>query len=257
MTGGWALYPWVPGIVLTSVMVIFLLEFGAQRYVEVRYGYGSSEEGDDEESHSPGQNPGQANDSSDQYSDEPKETSEKKVDTYGSDGADSNQETRKFRQQIAGFLILEGGVVTHSVIIGLTLGTVGARFSILYPVIVFHQAFEGLGIGARMSTIPFPKKLNWLPWFLCVAYGITTPLAVAIGLGVRTTYNRGSYTANVVSGVLDSISAGILIYAGLVELLAKDFLFNPLRTRDNTQLTFMLGSVLLGVMLMALLGKWA
>ena len=54
-----------------------------------------------------------------------------------------------FKQQIAAFLILEFGVIFHSVIIGLNLGVVGDEFSTLYPVIVFHQAFEGLGIGAR------------------------------------------------------------------------------------------------------------
>ena len=38
MTGGWATYPWCSGIVLTSVMLIFLLDFGAERYVEIKYG---------------------------------------------------------------------------------------------------------------------------------------------------------------------------------------------------------------------------
>ena len=84
---------------------------------------------------------------------------------------------RSFRQQIAAFLILEFGVIFHSVIIGLNLGTAGSEFSTLYPVLVFHQSFEGLGIGARMSAILFPKRLNWLPWFLCMGYGLTTPIA--------------------------------------------------------------------------------
>jgi solute carrier family 39 (zinc transporter), member 1/2/3 len=151
---------------------------------------------------------------------------------------------------------LEFGVIFHSVIIGLNLGVVGSEFSTLYPVLVFHQSFEGLGIGARMSAIPF-KSGSWLPWILCSAYGLTTPVSIAIGLGLRTTYNSGSFTANVVSGVLDSMSAGILIYTGLVELLARDFLFNPLRTKDNKRLTFMTVCVFLGAALMALIGKWA
>jgi len=60
------------------------------------------------------------------------------------------------------------------------------------------------------------------------------------GLGVRTTHNSGSFTANVVSGVLDSTSAGILSYTSLVELLARDSLFNPQRTKNNKQLIYML-----------------
>jgi solute carrier family 39 (zinc transporter), member 1/2/3 len=96
-----------------------------------------------------------------------------------------------------------------------------------------------------------------MPIWLCTAYGLTTPIAVAAGLGVRTTYNAGSFTANIVSGVLDSVSAGILIYTGLVELIARDFLFNSDRTHDDKQLAFMVCSMLLGAGIMALLGKWA
>jgi zinc transporter 1/2/3 len=123
-------------------------------------------------------------------------------------------------------------------------------------VLVFHQSFEGLGIGARMSAIPFKRK-SWLPWVLCLTYGLTTPIAIAIGLGVRKTYNPGSNTANIVSGVFDSISAGILIYTSLVELLARDFLFDPCRTNDRRRLGFMIVCTLLGTGVMALLGKWA
>lgn len=53
------------------------------------------------------------------------------------------------------------------------------------------------------------------------------------------------------------MSAGILIYTGLVELLARDFLFNPTRTKDNKRLSFMLVCVCAGAGLMALLGKLA
>lgn len=154
--------------------------------------------------------------------------------------------------------VLEFGVLFHSVIIGLALGTAGrSDFNSLFPVLVFHQSFEGLGIGARLSAIPFPRRWHWLPWAACAAYGLTTPVAIAVGLGLRNTYNAGSFTANVVSGVLDSLSAGILIYTGLVELLARDFLFDPKRTKDSKRLAFMSISVLLGMFLMALLGKWA
>ena len=59
------------------------------------------------------------------------------------------------------------------------------------------------------------------------------------------------------SGVLDSVSAGVLLWTGLVELLARDFLFDPQRTKDNKRLTLMVIYTLLGAGLMALLGKWA
>jgi len=171
---------------------------------------------------------------------------------------EKNEAARHFavQQQLGAFLILEFGIIFHSVIIGLNLGVAGEEFSVLYAVLVFHQSFEGLGIGARLSTIPF-RRGSWTPWILCALYGLSTPVSIAAGLGVRTTYNSGSFTANVVSGVLDSISAGILIYTGLVELLARDFIFNPSRTRNGYRLGFMVTSVFLGAGIMALLAKWA
>jgi zinc transporter 1/2/3 len=256
-------------------MVIFLMDLGAERWVEQKYGMTHAENIEDIITDAPGRsrslthNQLHSGDQDENMHDQiaaaqqqKDSTSTKKGDGYGSDAEKATpsvaeMEERSFRQQIAAFLILEFGVIFHSVIIGLNLGTAGKEFSTLYVVLVFHQSFEGLGIGARMSAIPFPKKLSWLPWVLCTAYGLTTPIAIAIGLGFRNTYNPGSTTANIVSGVLDATSAGILIYTGLVELLARDFLFNPELTRSNKRLTFMMVCILLGAGLMALLGKWA
>jgi zinc transporter 1/2/3 len=105
-------------------------------------------------------------------------------------------EEAAFAQQFAAFSILEAGIIWHSVFIGLNFGVAGSEWSTLYVVLMFHQVFEGLGIGARLSTIPFPPKYkDWLPWMCIMGYGITTPISMAIGLGVRTTYNSGSYEA--------------------------------------------------------------
>ncbi|KAH6887465.1 Zinc/iron permease [Thelonectria olida] len=253
MTGGWAEYTWPPALALTSAMIIFLLDFIAEYYVEMRYGMAHVDvedtvTGTHQDLHSHDQDAQQRKSNS---------ASVDEFDELKVLENDSEKAANSFRSQIAAFLILEFGVLFHSVIIGLNLGVVGDEFKTLYPVLVFHQSFEGLGIGARLSVIPFPRGLRWMPWALCLAYGLTTPIAIAIGLGLRTTYNSGSFTANVVSGVLDSISAGILIYTGFVEMLARDFLYNPQRTNDKKRLAFMLGSLYLGTGIMALLGKWA
>ncbi|CAI7605347.1 unnamed protein product [Penicillium discolor] len=242
MTGHWADYSWCPAIVLASLMGVFLMDFGAERWVELKY--------DPEPMMSTG---GEVRRVDSRVS--ARHADDKKVKEIESQTSELAIE-RSVKQQLAALLILEFGVIFHSVIIGLNLGVAGDEFATLYPVLVFHQSFEGLGIGARMSSIPF-KKGSWLPWFLCSAYGLTTPISIAIGIGLRTTYNPGSFTANVVSGVLDSISAGILVYTGLVELLARDFLFDPHRTQDNRRLAFMVVTMILGAGIMALLGKWA
>ncbi|CCG84037.1 protein of unknown function [Taphrina deformans PYCC 5710] len=290
LTGGWSSYSFVPAIVLVTVMVIFCMDLGAKVYVERKYGLG-----DDHASHNPEHlitdqqdgvhtHNGHIHDAhsstagdialapvaetgpestpptghSDKSNGEYVASASPRTSSEDYSKTDELQIKQSFEQQIAAFYILEFGVIFHSIIIGLNLAVSGwDDFKVLYIVIIFHQSFEGLGIGARMSMIPFPRHLKMMPWLLCAAYGLTTPLAIAIGLGVRTAYNPESFTASIVSGVLDSISAGILIYTGLVELLAADFLFNPQRTKNTKRLLFMLGSVALGAGLMALLGKWA
>jgi len=34
---------------------------------------------------------------------------------------------------------------------------------ILFIVIVFHQTFEGLGLGSRLAFLPLPRSYNWVP----------------------------------------------------------------------------------------------
>jgi len=137
----------------------------------------------------------------------------------------NNRAPSRLDARLVGFFILEFGVIFHSVIIGLTLSTTGAEFNTLFIVIIFHQTFEGLGLGSRLAILPFEKRSPW-PWVLGIAYGLVTPIGMAIGLGLRTTYDSASQTALIVSGILDAISAGILLYTGLVELLAHEFLFS-------------------------------
>lgn len=96
-------------------------------------------------------------------------------------------------------------------------------------------------------------------------YGITTPLGQAIGLALLyspgTSYDPGSSTALILVGVMNAISAGLLLWASLVELLAADFL-------GTGRLTGLMGksvqyrilaafSVLAGAAGMALIGAWA
>lgn len=123
---------------------------------------------------------------------------------------------------------------------------------------MFHQTFEGLGLGSRLASIPWPKSKRWTPYILAVAYGLTTPIAIAIGLGVRESFAPESQTTLIVNGVFDSISAGILLYTGLIELMAHEFMFSPkMRRAPIGTVLAAFGLMSLGAGLMALLGKWA
>ncbi|KAJ2984185.1 hypothetical protein NUW58_g6122 [Xylaria curta] len=134
----------------------------------------------------------------------------------------------------------------------------GDEFNILYVVLVFHQTFEGLGLGSRLATAPWPKNKSWLPYILGLAYALSTPISIAIGLGVRETLQPGSPNALIINGIFDSISAGILIYTGLVELLAHEFMFNEqMRNAGLKVQLFALFWVTVGAGLMAVLAIWA
>ncbi|KAI6140679.1 Zinc/iron permease [Pisolithus tinctorius] len=159
--------------------------------------------------------------------------------------------------QIIGVFILEFGVLLHSLLIGLTLA-VDENFKILFVVVVFHQLFEGLGLGSRLSLLKLSPRYNYVPVVAGIFYAITTPIGIAAGLGVRSTYNPGSTTASIVSGVMDSLSSGILLYTGLVELLAHEFLFNKEMTNaPNGKVAYAVTCMLFGTGIMALLGRWA
>ncbi|GAA5896646.1 hypothetical protein JCM8208_004254 [Rhodotorula glutinis] len=153
---------------------------------------------------------------------------------------------------------LEFGVVLHSFIIGLTLsGTSDEGLGTLVIIIVFHQMFEGLGLGTRLAVLDVSDKYAWLPWVGAVVFSFCTPLGTTIGLGIREGVSMSSGTGSVASGILDSISSGILLYTATVELIAHEIVLNPYyHTCSWTRMWFCLGSFAFGAGIMALLGKW-
>ncbi|CAJ0627182.1 465_t:CDS:2 [Entrophospora sp. SA101] len=156
--------------------------------------------------------------------------------------------------QTIGVVVLEFGICFHSVIIGMALSVAsGTEFISLFCALVFHQTFEGLGLGSRIAALKLPEG-SFKPWLMSLAYGATTPLGIAIGLSVRETYNPSSSTALIVQGVLDAISAGILLYAALVELLASDFIYgSQFRKYSTLQKLYAFFLLLLGAGMMALI----
>lgn len=75
--------------------------------------------------------------------------------------------------QLIAVAILEFGVMLHSIIIGLTLG-VTDEFIVLFIVLIFHQMFEGLGLGSRLSQLNLPSHLKWAPYIAGVLYSVMT-----------------------------------------------------------------------------------
>jgi zinc transporter 1/2/3 len=173
----------------------------------------------------------------------------------GSEPLSPEQKKRKERLQC---ILLELGILFHSVFIGMALSvSIGNEFIILLIAIVFHQTFEGLALGARISAIKWENGAHQ-PWLMALAYGFTTPIGQALGIATHTLYSPGSEIGLIVVGVMNSISAGLLIYASLVELMSEDFLSDEswkcLRGKKRVMACLL---VFFGALLMSLVGAWA
>jgi zinc transporter 1/2/3 len=155
-------------------------------------------------------------------------------------------------------LLLEAGILFHSIFIGMALSVAtGTSFIVLLVAISFHQTFEGFALGSRISAIRFPVG-SFKPWLMAMAYGSTTPIGQAIGLAIHTLYDPASQIGLLTVGFMNAISSGLLLFAGLVELLAEDFLsdesYVTLHGKRRLQAC---ASVVGGALLMALVGAWA
>ncbi|OTB03676.1 hypothetical protein M426DRAFT_59942 [Hypoxylon sp. CI-4A] len=153
--------------------------------------------------------------------------------------------------------LLEGGILFHSVFVGMTVSITIEGFVILLVAILFHQMFEGLGLGSRIAAVPYPKG-SYRPWLLVFAFGTTAPLGQAIGLIAHNSYDPNSAFGLIIVGIFNSISSGLLIYAALVDLLAEDFLSEESReTMTMKQKKIAFCWLLLGAAGMSIVGAFA
>ena len=153
-------------------------------------------------------------------------------------------------------LVLEVGILFHSILIGITLVVAGdSVFITLFIVIVFHQIFEGLALGARIAAIDNITKIQSI--LMPLAYAVITPLGMAIGIAVLGSFNGNDPSTIIAIGTLDAVSAGILLWVGLVGMLARDWLFGEMRTAGALKIFLGLFALVSGMLLMSVLGKWA
>ncbi|KAL2222376.1 ZIP zinc transporter [Thermoascus aurantiacus ATCC 26904] len=160
-----------------------------------------------------------------------------------------------FRKMSLNITLLEGGILFHSVFVGMTVSIETDGFIVLLIAILFHQSFEGLGLGSRIAAVPYPKD-SIRPWLLVVAFGTTAPIGQAIGLIARTSYDPNSAFALILVGTFNAISSGLLIYAALVDLLAEDFLREG-HTMSKRQKILGFCYVLMGAAGMSIVGAFA
>lgn len=155
-------------------------------------------------------------------------------------------------------LNLEAGILFHSILIGLTLVVAGDSFFItLFIVILFHQMFEGIALGTCIAELPRAAASLVEKCIMGLTFAVITPIGMAIGIGVLNKFNGNDPSTIVAIGTLDALSAGILAWVGIVEMLARDWMHGPLLKAGMIKTLFALLGLVSGMVLMSVLGKWA
>ncbi|KZV29392.1 fe(2+) transport protein 1-like [Dorcoceras hygrometricum] len=167
---------------------------------------------------------------------------------------DGDNATQLLRYRVVA-QVLELGIVVHSVVIGLSMGASDNPCTIrpLVAALCFHQLFEGMGLGGCILQAEYAIRTKAI---MVLFFSATTPLGIAMGLGLSNVYSENSPTALIVVGVLNACSAGLLNYMALVDLLASDFMGMKLQKSMKLQ-TWAYIAVLLGAGGMSLMAKWA
>lgn len=93
---------------------------------------------------------------------------------------------------------------------------------------------------------------------MAAAFTLITPLGMAIGIGVLDQFNGNNPSTVIAIGTLDALSAGILLWVGVVDMWARDWMWEG---GDMAQSGFVKtvvggGALVAGMALMSLLGRW-
>lgn len=149
---------------------------------------------------------------------------------------------------------MELGCVFHSVLIGLGLGViVNDRHQAIALTIAlcFHQFLEGVSLGSIM-ILGFSL---WKSALMVLAYAVTAPLGIAIGIAVSSSYNTHGTTAAAVEGTLNGISAGMLLFVAMHQLIGEE-LTHVEGEKQRTRVFLFMG-IVLGALSMCILAIWA
>lgn len=236
-------------IAMAGLFIAFVVEYSGHRYISHRadqrqlmdHGHSHEELGDkgDADSEYPSPPPSAIKPSSQSVSDP------------GCHGSSTNDDKLSV-------FVMEMGIIFHSILIGITLVVAGdSGFTTLLIVIIFHQAFEGLALGTRISALSPASQMDKTKVSLAGLFSLITPIGMAIGIGVRNHFNGSDKNTLIALGTLDAFSAGILVWVGLVEMLAHDWLYGELRRASLWRTLAAGASLVSGMVLMGVLGKWA
>ncbi|KAF2303096.1 hypothetical protein GH714_013767 [Hevea brasiliensis] len=237
----WGKFPFTGFVAMVSAIGTLMIDAFATSYYAKSQGQGQHIAGDEEKAR---ENGGQTH----------VHTHATHGHSHGSVLIENSASSELLRHRVIS-QVLELGIVVHSVIIGISLGASESPKTIrpLIAALTFHQFFEGMGLGGCIAQAKFKGRVVAS---MALFFSLTTPVGIAIGIGISNVYNENSPTALIVEGIFNSASAGILIYMALVDLLAADFMNPKVQGNGKLQLGVNL-FLLLGAGLMSLLAKWA
>ncbi|KAJ2714818.1 hypothetical protein H4R19_001530, partial [Coemansia spiralis] len=103
-----------------------------------------------------------------------------------------------------------------------------------------------------------PERLPgwWKAWVSALAFTMTTPTGIIIGLALRNVYEPHSRYALLLNGVLQSICTGILVYVGLVSLILAGFASPQVRQMRRLLQVLLFVAVYAGAAAMASVKIW-
>ncbi|EHA55076.1 zinc/iron transporter [Pyricularia oryzae 70-15] len=106
----------------------------------------------------------------------------------------------------------------------------------------------------QQAYFSLPRKL-----LLASPFALITPIGMAIGIGVLQHFNGNNRSTLLAIGTLDALSAGILVWVGLVEMWAEDWMVEGAEMLSTGIFTTVLAGfgLVSGVVIMSVLGKWA
>ncbi|PKS11204.1 hypothetical protein jhhlp_002965 [Lomentospora prolificans] len=102
------------------------------------------------------------------------------------------------------------------------------------------------------THFPMSQKI-----ILATCFALVTPIGMAIGTGALSVFNGNDPATAIAIGTLDAFSAGILVWVGVVEMWAADWMGGELAEASAFDTFMGLFGLVAGIALMSLLGKWA
>lgn len=156
---------------------------------------------------------------------------------------------------VKALILSEVSIAVHSVIIGVALGTASEdSFDTLFIAIIFHQFLEGLALGA--IAVHTNLKVRSMLLF-AILYALTTPIGIAIGIGVQGSMNQNSEGALLTQGIFDAIAAGMMIYVALGDHINAIKCYGSWLKHQGWPTVFLcMGAFLVGGAVMAVIGIW-